>query len=113
MSSYTQKFKDKTCFSYCDQNLGDFTIWPLQIEKHAGIITQWVNKDYARFWGMSDLSESEVYSYYSQLLMQADKTAFIGYWQNQPAFLFELYDPALHPVREHYSVEEGIVVCTY
>lgn len=113
MSSFIQKLKDKGRFSYCDQKLGAFTIRPFRPEMHASVIAEWVSKDYAHFWGMGGWSQNEIHSFYEQLMRQADKAAFIGYWCEQPAFLLELYDPSMHPVGEHYPVGEGIAECTY
>ncbi len=107
MSFLIQKFKNKAHFHYDDKVLGRFSVQTLNPELHAGLLYQWVVQDYARYWNMRDFSKPELEAFYTQLLAQPDKAAFIGQYAGEPAFLFELYAPENTPLSDHYQGEQG------
>lgn len=84
--------------------INDFKFRTLDIEQDMPTLKAWFNQEYAKFWGMQNLSLAAIES-----LMSATqhKFALIGEWQGKALFMLELYDPAHDEVGQHYSVVPG------
>jgi siderophore synthetase component len=85
--------------------LGDFWLRPLRIEEDAALIHDWVNRDYAKYWGMLGHSREQVASAYAEICRHSE--VFLGFHKDKPAFLTECYPPATDPVGRHYAVQPG------
>lgn len=107
MASFIRALKSHKNFCWNDPVLGKFSIRALRPELDVGIITQWVNDPHAQFWDMEGLSQSEVQTFYEALQNDPDKAVFVGLYEDSPAFLAELYDPAQDALSHHYNIEEG------
>lgn len=107
----------------------------LELDRDIAQLQLWFNQDYAKFWAMAGLSDSEVataltptahkfaligelieqqpYSTDVQLtdklLSNTDDNARSSFKQHfrAPLFMVELYSPKYEEVGQHYSVEQG------
>lgn len=85
--------------------LGSLYLRPLNDQEDVVLIHDWVSRDYAKFWGMQAYSLEQVRAEYKKL--QEHGRVYLGFYQNTPAFLIELYNPQLDILSEFYSVQEG------
>ncbi len=85
--------------------IGTFRLRPLQIPQDIDRIQDWVNRDYARYWGLQGQSAAQVEAEYRKITAQAE--VFMGYCNDRPAFLLECYDPGHAEVGEHYARQQG------
>lgn len=69
------------------------------------LIHDWVGRDYATFWGMQSHSLAQVREEYQKL--QEHAQVFLGFHQNSPAFLLEVYDPRLDLLANYYPAQAG------
>lgn len=84
---------------------GKFFICPLVLTRDIHLIYEWVNRDYARYWGMQGQSLQEVYASYSRLC--EDAAVYAGFYEDQLTFIAELYDPATDLLAHYYPYERG------
>ncbi len=80
-----------TLFEKSLPEIGSFALRPLDLERDIPILTDWVNRDYAHYWGMQDNTEQQVREFYQDLESRHPGSVFIGIYQEQPAFLLECY----------------------
>jgi RimJ/RimL family protein N-acetyltransferase len=85
--------------------LGSFALHPIHPESDIHHIHQWVNQDYAVYWGMNGFSIEEVKTAYQNILNHSQ--VYIGYFNSEIAFLLECYNPADDLISRHYEVENG------
>lgn len=88
---------------------GPLEIRPLHVDGDAGLVHDWVTRDYARFWGMQGASLDDVRREYREIAESPHHAAFLGLDDGEPAFLVERYDPAHHEINTHYDVADGDV----
>ncbi len=86
-------------------NLGSFELHPINLETDLAHIHQWVNQDYAVYWGMNGFSLDEVKTAYQNILNHSK--VYIGFFNSEIAFLMESYNPTDDLISKHYEVEEG------
>lgn len=86
-------------------DLGRFELHPLDLETDLKHIHQWVNQDYAMYWGMNGFSFDEVKTAYQNILKHSK--VYIGFFNSEIAFLLECYNPSDDLISSHYEVEEG------
>ena len=68
-------------------DLGSISFRPLNIEKDIPIIHNWVNQEYAQYWGMLGKSLEEVTQEYEKITQHSD--VFIGLVNGTISFLLE------------------------
>ncbi|HKX30398.1 MAG TPA: GNAT family N-acetyltransferase [Blastocatellia bacterium] len=96
---------DPVHFSKYIPELGEFNLRPLRISEDLPTIHDWVNREYARYWGMVGHSREAVQSAYEKILTQAQ--VFIGFYRDQPAFLLECYWALEDQVGKYYEAQPG------
>lgn len=96
---YTKSFSD----------FGTIDIRPFRITEDSKALHQWVNLDYAMFWGMQGTSVQEVQLEYAKLMEPQHYDVFVGVFQNQPIFVLERYDPEQDVVGTLYPKKHGDV----
>ncbi|MEM9339296.1 MAG: GNAT family N-acetyltransferase [Bacteroidota bacterium] len=96
---------DPVLFESTIYNFGKVTIRKLDVERDAPTIHDWVNRDYAVFWGMQGSSSEEVKKEYTHLSGRDQYEVFMGYYQEQPAFLLERYHPQSDLIANYYPWE--------
>ena len=93
-----------TVYTYSVPELGLIEFRPMQLENDSIIIHDWVNREYAQYWGLLGKSIEEVKQEYENILKHAD--VFIGLVNGTVAFMLERYNPKNDPIGQYYSVEE-------
>ena len=88
-------------------NFGELSLQALDIDQHGQVIQPWLNHKQAIFWGMHHDSLEQINTFYQKLAESAHQKAYVGFYNNQPAFLIECYEPKFDAVGETYSVKEG------
>lgn len=81
----------------------------LDVRADIPLMHRWFSMEYARFWGMQDMSMCEVHAAYAQLVGSGHAMAYLGLYQGAPAFVLECYDPALDALGLHYVPQVGDV----
>lgn len=99
--------RNPTVFNYAHPELGDFSVRPLQIPKDLPLIHRWLTSEHARYWGMQDMDEEALATFYHGLRETGEGDGFIGLYEGKPTFLLEIYQPEHSPLAEHYPVEPG------
>jgi RimJ/RimL family protein N-acetyltransferase len=87
--------------------LGAFSFRPLQIENDIPLIHNWVNREYARYWQMQNTSVDQVKSAYTTITQAKHSNAFMGFYNDQPAFLWESYWAMNDLIGKYYDVQQG------
>jgi len=79
---------------------------PLDLERDAPVLHDWVTRDYAEFWGMQGCSLDELRaSYRSRIAKRPEHKLLIGTLDesSEPLFLLEDYRPSQDPLAQHYK----------
>ncbi len=92
-------------FSKKYRSFGTIDIRPFQIEKDSEFLHSWVNKEYAVFWGMQNSTLDDVKEEYKKLTKPDHYNAFVGYYNNEPAFVLEQYDPRKDEIGKYYDAK--------
>ena len=85
----------------------NFTIVPVDADRDAALLHDWMRRDYARFWGMLDAPQDAVLAEYIRIAEDPHHHAWLGLDDGSPAFLMESYAPAHSPLSGHYAVQPG------
>lgn len=96
----------RTVYTHTDA-LGTFSIRSFDGTEQAELVHSWTSAPYAGFWMMGDLSRDEVAKFYDDMNASEHHECYLGFHQDKPCFLIELYDPRHEPVGETYSPREG------
>lgn len=74
--------------------VGPVLIRPLSLEQDIALLHDWLNRDYARFWGLQGQSLAQVHANFSATLAQPGSEVLIGELAatGERKFLFESYD---------------------
>lgn len=88
-------------------DVGPMTFRPLVPDEDGPLIHDWVQRPYARYWGMEGLSVAQVTEAYRNIHQIAATRTFMGIHRGTPAFLMEVYDPQRHPVADLYDARDG------
>ena len=84
-----------------------FYLRPLQIENDIPIIHNWVNRSYARYWQMQNTTVEEVRAAYITIMEAKHSKVFMGFYDDQPAFLLECYWVINDPLGNYYDARPG------
>lgn len=98
---------ETACFVKDVVGLGRFTLRPLQVPDDIALVHRWVTHERAKYWGMQHRSLDEVAVAYNDLLSRAGTSVFLGFHDDEPAFLLECYDPMADVVGRHYDARPG------
>ncbi|MDE9459843.1 GNAT family N-acetyltransferase [Xenorhabdus bovienii] len=88
-------------------DLGTFSLRPLDLTEDIAAITDWVNQEYAYYWGMQSHTEQQVKTFYQDLLNRQPDSVFIGIYQEQPVFLLECYWAQDDQIGKYYPARPG------
>lgn len=102
---------NQTCYQTAFYHSGalNFSLKAISPTDNIDFIHHWVTQDYASFWGMGEQSLSEVSSFYHRFFDRVDANAYLGYLDNRPMFLLEVYNPATDSIAKSYQVKQGDV----
>lgn len=87
--------------------LGSFSFRPLQLENDIPLIHNWVNREYAQYWQMQRTTAEQVRTAYTAITQAKHAQAFMGFYNDVPAFLWESYWAMNDPIGKYYDVQEG------
>lgn len=86
---------------------GTFTLRRLEPDADGECIHDWVNRPYARYWGMQNTTVEEVRTAYREILAADHSTAWLGFHEGRPAFVLETYRAAGDRIADYYDVQPG------
>jgi siderophore synthetase component len=86
-------------------NLGHFSLRPFKMPEDIATIHAWVSREYAAYWGLVGKSLNEVEAAYQEICQNTD--VYLGFYNQQPAFLLEHYDPKDHGIDAYYDWQTG------
>jgi RimJ/RimL family protein N-acetyltransferase len=89
------------------EGLGTVTVRPIDPDRDAPLLHGWVNEERARFWGMVGTTVEQVRDIYAHLDSLTTHHGFLVLRDDEPACLFQTYDPAADRVSECYEVRPG------
>ncbi|MEV6650566.1 GNAT family N-acetyltransferase [Streptomyces sp. NPDC051219] len=89
------------------EGFGTVRIVPVDPVADAAVIHRWVTEERARFWGMGDASREQVQEIYTHLDSLTTHHAYLAELDDEPAALFQTYEPTADRVSECYDVEPG------
>ncbi|UII19032.1 GNAT family N-acetyltransferase [Fulvivirga ligni] len=96
----------KPAFRKHINGIGVFELYTFDVESESKYIHQWVNQDYAKYWGMQNTSLDQVKSAYQDIVNDHTQV-FMAYYNNAPIFLLEWYDPLRDVIGKYYDVQRG------
>lgn len=87
---------------------GPLVLRPLDLAHDMGMLHDWVNRPYARFWGLMGKSLDEVTRIYREQLERGERK-YIACREDTGAamFLMEVYDPRQDELGHHYPAQPG------
>ncbi|WP_421853247.1 GNAT family N-acetyltransferase [Marinomonas sp.] len=85
----------------------DLYFVPLDLDKHIALIQPWFQMDYAKFWGMQNMTIAQTRQYYLDHIENKGLQVFIGFYGNQASIVLEVYDPNLDEIKDLYPVQAG------
>ncbi len=100
------EYANHAIFTKSIPDFGDIDIRAFRITEDSELLHQWVNLDYAVFWGMQGSSLREVQQEYARLMEPDHYDIFVGAFQNKPVFVLERYNPIEDPVGALYPARE-------
>ncbi|MEM6732264.1 MAG: GNAT family N-acetyltransferase, partial [Myxococcota bacterium] len=95
--------------SFCQryEGFGDVEIRPFDLKSDPEFLYDWVQRDYAYFWGLQGKSRQDVRDEYVRLIARDRYAVFVGFYEQSPAFVMERYDPSFDDLAECYPVQPG------
>lgn len=87
--------------------LGQLRLIPLAPESDADLLHGWVREDRARFWGMQSMGRDEVRDIYLFVDSLDTHHAYLISVDDEPAGLFQTYEPLQDPVADAYPARRG------
>lgn len=87
--------------------IGVFSLVEYNNEEDAEIIHPWVNMEYAKFWMLNNSTLEKVKSEYEAIMAPIGTKVYLGYLNDTPMFITEIYDPACEEIAAHYVGEPG------
>ncbi|WP_200831851.1 GNAT family N-acetyltransferase [Aquimarina sp. AU474] len=101
--------KTKILFSKSYENFGEIQIRAFDLKNDHKTIHSWVNKPYARYWGMQEFTVEQVEQEYRKIENNEHHHVCMGTLNHVPIFLIEYYDPNQDSIADHYKVLTGDV----
>ena len=99
--------KETVLYQISYEHFGTIELAPFDITTDVPLIHQWVNQEYAFFWGLQDTTLEQVKLEYQKLIHPKHYDVFMGYYNGVPAFLLERYDPEKDLISNYYSQRIG------
>ncbi|MFC9268788.1 GNAT family N-acetyltransferase [Streptomyces zhihengii] len=89
------------------EGFGTVRVLPLDPVADLDVVHGWVTEERARFWGMNGHTREEVREIYEYVGSLPTHHAFLVLLDDEPAALFQTYEPDADPVGECYEVRPG------
>ncbi|WP_438425662.1 GNAT family N-acetyltransferase [Aquimarina macrocephali] len=94
-------------FSSSYMGFGDIHIRHFDIETDSTVLHDWVNRDYAVFWGMQQSSVEKVKAEYAKLILPDHYDIFVGVYKERPVFVLERYHPQHDLIGKYYPAQNN------
>ncbi|WP_459212331.1 GNAT family N-acetyltransferase [Aquimarina rhabdastrellae] len=94
-------------YSRVIKGLGCIQLRPLDMDTDITVIHDWVNKPYAKYWGMQDTSLAYVKEQYQEIEDNPYHDTFIGVLNDTPIFLMERYKASQDLIAQYYDAQDG------
>ncbi|RVU91727.1 GNAT family N-acetyltransferase [Flavobacterium columnare] len=104
MKKNSTNIASEIVFSTLIKGLGTIDFIPLNIQTHIPIIHDWVNREYAQYWGMIGKSCNEIKNEYEKIIQHSE--VFLGQVNGEISFLLEKYNPKNDPISDYYKVKD-------
>ncbi|MFK7030644.1 GNAT family N-acetyltransferase [Flavobacterium oreochromis] len=104
MKKNTVNTTSEIIFSTLIKGLGTIDFVPLNIPIHIPIIHDWVNREYAQYWGMIGKNVDEIKNEYEKIIQHSE--VFLGKVNGEVSFLLEKYNPKKDPISDYYKVKD-------
>jgi RimJ/RimL family protein N-acetyltransferase len=88
---------------------GRLTLQVLDPDADLDVLHDWVTRPWAGFWGLAELSRTELRDLYAYVGSLSTHHAFLVRWDETPVALLQTYEPEHDPVGEAYPVRPGDV----
>ncbi|MBW1294189.1 GNAT family N-acetyltransferase [Aquimarina litoralis] len=88
-------------------NFGTIDIRLFRLSEDSEILHEWVNMDYAFFWGMQGCSLQQLRQEYAQLMEPEHYDVFVGVFEGKPVFVLERYNPKEDIIHTLYPSQNG------
>ncbi len=92
-------------FSRTYKDLGTIEIRHFRITQDSIVLHQWVNEEYAVFWGMQGYTLPQVQQEYAKLVRPEHYDVFVGVYNERIVFVLERYAPQYDPISALYNVQ--------
>ncbi|WP_299242944.1 GNAT family N-acetyltransferase [uncultured Aquimarina sp.] len=100
------QYLDNYLFGKTFEELGAIEIRHFRITQDSNVLHQWVNMEYAVFWGMQGYSLTQVEQEYAKLLQPDHYDIFVGVYNNKIVFVLEKYDPTKDVIGSLYAASQ-------
>lgn len=87
--------------------VGRLSLVPIDPDRDATLVHDWLADPHSAFWQMGDLSVDEVRDYLHVIAADPDQDSWLGHRDGEPAFLVETYDPARVLLAGVHDAEPG------
>ena len=87
------------------KDFGEISIQSFNLNEDSKTLHDWVNREYAVFWGMQNTSFQEVKKQYQRLIEPEHYKVFVGVYNNEKAFFVECYEPIKDIIKDHYNAK--------
>ncbi|WP_299218209.1 GNAT family N-acetyltransferase [uncultured Aquimarina sp.] len=94
-------------YSKSFSDFGTIEIRPFRISEDCEVLHEWVNMDYAFFWGMQGYDLQQVRQEYIKLMEPEHYDVFVGVFEGNPVFVLERYHPKQDVVGTLYPAQNG------
>jgi hypothetical protein len=84
-----------------------FSLRPLDLTCDIAVIHPWYQMDYAYYWNMQNTTVAAIHDFYAKGASSGHLHAYLGFYQDAPAFVVECYDPADDALGKLYPVQCG------
>ncbi|WP_299602843.1 GNAT family N-acetyltransferase [uncultured Aquimarina sp.] len=88
-------------------DFGTIDIRPFWLSEDSETLQEWVNMDYAFFWGMQGYTLQQVRQEYARLMEPEHYDVFVGVFQGKPIFVLERYNPKEDIIHTLYPSQHG------
>lgn len=88
-------------------DFGTIDIRHYRLSEDSEILHEWVNMDYAFFWGMQGYNLQQVRQEYARLMEPEHYDVFVGVFQGKPVFVLERYNPKEDIIHTLYPSKHG------
>lgn len=92
---------------YTIKGFGTISFRKLNLNQDVDTLHNWVNQEYAVFWGLQNSTTIQVKEEYEKLLSQENYEIFVGEHDGEMAFLLERYAPQTDLIGKYYQVLPG------